>query len=109
MLAMGRKGFPQKEMDAAMGRLRRSYERMDEAIEESGGPWLLGSDISLADVAVMPAIVRMADLGREGDWADLPRVAKWYDMIRAERAFKPTYYPGSLLTERFPHLRKGAA
>jgi glutathione S-transferase len=109
MLAMGRTGFPQKEMDAALGRLRRSYERMDEAIAESGGPWLLGRDITLADVAVMPAIVRMADLGREGDWADLPRVANWYDLIRAQPAFKPTYYPGSLLTERFPHLRKQTA
>src|ERR1044072_4707205 len=29
MLAMGRKGFPQKEMDAAIQRLRRTYERMD--------------------------------------------------------------------------------
>ena len=106
MLAMGRKGFPQKEMDQALGRLRRTYERMDESIRASGGPWLLGADITLADVAVMPAIVRMADLNREGDWADLPRVAKWYDMIRAQVAFKPTYYPGSLLTERFPHLRK---
>ena len=105
MLAMGRTGFPQKEMDAAMGRLRRSYERMDEAIADSGGPWLLGTDITLADVSVMPAIVRMVDLGREGDWADLPRVAKWYELIRAQEAFKPTYYPGSLLTERFPHLR----
>src|ERR1044072_2007486 len=26
MLAMGRKGFPQKEMDQALGRLRRTYE-----------------------------------------------------------------------------------
>jgi glutathione S-transferase len=107
MLAMGRKGFPQQDMDAAMGRLRRSYERMDEAIAQSGGPWLLGKDITLADVALMPAIVRMADLGREGDWADLPRVAKWYDTIRAHAAFTPTYYAGSLLTERFPHLREG--
>jgi glutathione S-transferase len=106
MMAMGRKGFPQKEMDGAMGRLRRSYERMDESIKDSGGPWLLGSDITLADVSVMPAMVRMADLNREDDWADLPRVAKWYELIRAEPAFKPTYYPGSLLTERFPHLRK---
>jgi glutathione S-transferase len=106
MLAMGRTGFPQKDMDSAMARLRRTYERMDKAIEDSGGPWLLGRDITLADVSVMPAIVRMADLGREGDWADLPRVGKWYDMIRAQAAFKPTYYPGSLLTERFPHLRK---
>jgi glutathione S-transferase len=108
MLAMGRTGFPQKDMDSAMARLRRTYERMNAAIEDSGGPWLLGRDISLADVSVMPAIVRMADLGRDSDWADLPRVANWYELIRAEPAFKPTYYPGSLLTERFPHLRQGA-
>ncbi len=106
MLAMGRTGFPQKEMDGALGRLRRAYERMERSIQDSGGPWLLGKDITLADVSVMPAIVRMADLNREGDWADLPRVAKWFELIRAQAAFKPTYYPGSLLTERFPHLRK---
>jgi glutathione S-transferase len=106
MLAMGRNGFPQKDMDSAMARLHRTYERMDESIRDSGGPWLLGADITLADVAVMPAMVRMADLNREGDWADLPRVVKWYELIRAQAAFKPTYYAGSLLTERFPHLRK---
>src|SRR5580700_8698363 len=51
MLAMGRKGFPQKDMDGAMERLRRTYERMDADIAQSGGPWLLGAAISLADVA----------------------------------------------------------
>jgi len=106
MLSMGRKGFPQKEMDAAMHRLRRAYERMDAEITKSEGPWLLGRDLSLADIALMPAIVRMADLGRERDWQDLPRVRHWYDAIRAHPAFKPTYYFGSLLTERFPHLRE---
>jgi glutathione S-transferase len=106
MLAMGRTGFPPKEMDGAMGRLRRSYERMDDSIRDSGGPWLFGKDITLADISVMPAIVRMADLNRAGDWADQPRVAKWYELIRAQPAFKPTYYPGSLLTELFPHLQK---
>jgi glutathione S-transferase len=105
MLTMGRKGFPQKEMDAAIQRLRRTYERMDSEIEKSGGPWLLGEEISLADIALMPAIVRMADLGQETAWQDLPRVERWYDAIRAHPAFRPTYYPGSLLTERFPHLR----
>ncbi|HEX2567877.1 MAG TPA: glutathione S-transferase N-terminal domain-containing protein [Burkholderiales bacterium] len=106
MLAMGRKGFPQKEMDAALERLRRSYERMEAEIAKSGGPWLLGAELTLADIALMPAIVRMADLGRETDWDDLPRVRRWYEAIRAHPAFKPTYYAGSLLTERFPHLRK---
>ncbi len=106
MLAMGRTGFPQEDMDAALGRLRRAYERMNSAIESSGGPWLLGKEITLADISVMPALVRMDDLGRSSDWAALPRVANWFDMIRAHPAFEPTYYPGSLLTHIFPHLRK---
>ena len=69
-----------------LGRLRRTYERMDDSIRDSGGPWLFGKDITLADVSVMPALVRMADLGREGDWADLPHVVKWYELIRAHAA-----------------------
>jgi glutathione S-transferase len=108
MLTMGQTGFPQAEMDAALKRLRRTYERMDAEIEKSGGPWLLGKEISLADVAVMPALVRMHDLGLTG-WEDLPRVVTWFDNIRAQPAFKPTFYPGSLLSERFPHLREKQA
>jgi glutathione S-transferase len=88
MLAMGRKGFPEHEMNAALDRLRRTYERMDAEIAKSGGPWL------------------MADLGLDTAWQDLPRVARWYDEIRAQEAFAPTYYPGSLLSERLPHLRE---
>jgi len=108
MLTMGQTGFPQAEMDAALGRLRRTYERMDAEIEKSGGPWLLGKEISLADVAVMPALVRMHDLGLAG-WQDLPRVVTWFENIRAHPSFKPTFYPGSLLSERFPHLREKQA
>jgi glutathione S-transferase len=106
MLAMGRKGFPEKEMNAALDRMKRTYERMDLAIKESGGPRLLGKDITLADVAVMPALVRMADLGLANMWQDMPRIARWYDAMRAHPAFKPTYYAGSLLTEHFPHLKE---
>ncbi len=109
MLAMGRKGFPEKDMNAALDRMQRTYERMDTAIAESGGPWLLGKGITLADVAVMPALVRMADLGLDTQWKDMPRIVRWYDAIRAHPAFKPTYYPGSLLTEVFPHLREKRA
>jgi glutathione S-transferase len=105
MLTMGQTGFPKPEMEAALARLRRAYERMDAEIKRSGGPWLLGRSITLADVAVMPALVRMHDLGMP-DWQDLPRVVTWFDNIRAQAAFRPTYYHGSLLSERFPHLRE---
>jgi glutathione S-transferase len=108
MLAMGRRGFPEKEMNAALDRMRRTYARMDLAIAESGGPWLLGKDVTLADVAVMPMLVRMADLGLDHMWTDMPRIVRWYEEIRAHAAFKPTYYFGSLLTEHFPHLEKRA-
>ena len=109
MLAMGRNGFPKAEMDAALGRLARTLERMGDAIAASGGPWLLGARPSLADVAVMPAIVRMADLGLDKMWADKPAIGRWYGAIRAHPAFAPTYYPGSLLSERLPHLRERTA
>lgn len=105
MITMGQTGFPKAEMDAALARLRRTYERMDAEIAKSGGPWLLGADISLADVAVMPALVRMDDLGMSGQWQDLPRIVAWFDTIRTQAAFQPTYYHGSLLSERFPHLK----
>ncbi len=108
MLTMGQTGFPQAEMDAALARLRRSYDRMEAEIERSGGPWLLGKDITLADVTVMPALVRMHELGMP-DWQDLPRVVTWFDNIRAQPAFGQTYYHGSLLSERFPHLREKLA
>jgi len=108
MLTMGQTGFPPAEMDAALARLRRTYERMDAEIEKSGGPWLLGKEITLADVAVMPALVRMHDLGL-ADWQDLLRVVAWFDNIRTQAAFRSTYYEGSLLSERYPHLREKQA
>ena len=109
MLTMGQSGFPQAEMKSALDRLRRTYERMDMWIAESGGPWLMGKDLTLADIAVMPALVRMEDLGMASQWQDLPRVAAWYDAIKAHPAYRTTYYLGSLLSEQFPHLREKAS
>ncbi len=109
MLAMGRKGFPAAEMQAALDRLARTLTRMDQEIEKSGGPWLLGARASLADICAMPAIVRMADLGLDRMWHDKPRIARWLEAIRAHPAYEPTYYFGSLLTEKFPHLKALAA
>jgi glutathione S-transferase len=109
MLAMGRKGFSDAEMMSALDRLARTLIRMDDEIGNSGGPWLLGGRATLADICVMPAIVRMADLGLDTMWRDKPRIARWLAAIRAHPAFKPTYYFGSLLTEKFPHMKERAA
>jgi glutathione S-transferase len=105
LLKMGRSGFPESDMNEALERLRRAAVRMDDAIRQSGGQWLLGTRISLADVAIMPVIVRMDDIRLHRLWSDLPAVARWFEAIQADPAFRPTYYEGSLLTEKYPHLR----
>lgn len=106
MLTMGRKGFSEKEMNAALDRFGRTLVRMEDTIRASGGPWLQGARPTLADVAVMPAIVRMADLGLDTMWAEKALISRWFEEIRAHPAFKPTYYFGSLLSEKYPHLRR---
>jgi glutathione S-transferase len=108
MLTMGRKGFSEAEMKAALDRLGRTLARMEAEIEQRGGPWLVGRELTLADICVMPTIVRMADLGLDTMWRDRPIIARWLDRIRAHPAFQPTYYFGSLLTDRFPHVRERA-
>ena len=105
LLKMGRTGFCEADMNEALERLRRSARRMADVLEDSGGPWLLGARISLADVAIMPVIVRMHDIRLAHLWSDLPAVARWLEAIETDPAFQPTYYAGSLLTEKYPHLR----
>jgi glutathione S-transferase len=104
LMAMGRTGFPQKDMDMATDKLQRTVVRMNEWITQSGGPWLMGKKLSLADIAVMPVIVRMADINMDDAWQDMPQIATWLSNIQTHEAFQPTYYSGSLLTEKYPHL-----
>lgn len=104
MLAMGQKGFPQKDMDDALGRLARTLERMETWIAQSGGPFLMGQQLTLADISVMPTLVRLEDLNLDHLWKEKPSIVRWYAMIKMQPQFRPTYYPGSLLTEQFAHL-----
>lgn len=104
LMRMGRTGFSESDMNEAVGRLRRGVERMGQWLDESGGPWLMGPDISLVDLAIMPVIVRMDDINLAHHWDDIPAVGKWLEQIQATKPFAQTYYHGSLLTEKYPHL-----
>lgn len=106
---MGRTGFPQADMDEALGRLGRGVARMAAWLAEGGGPWLTGRSLTQADVVAMPVVVRMDDIGLARLWDAHPAVARWLDALRATPAFAPTFYPGSLLTEKYPHLARASA
>ena len=106
LMHMGRTGFPQADMDEAMGRLRRGVDRMSSWLADNGGPYLMGPQISLVDLAILPVIVRMDDILLGHIWQDRPEVQVWLDRMQDTPAYAATYYHGALLTEKYPHLAR---
>ena len=58
---------------------------MEEALGD--GPWLAGDTYSLADVAYTPYATRLDHLQLHGMWDKRPRVADWYERLKA----RPSY------------------
>ena len=91
---MGLKGFSDDAYDASIRRLRSTVERVSHRLED-GRPWLLGDGYSIADIVLVPSVVRMVDLGLERTWDDLPLVAGWLDRVEARPSFAIAYMPGA--------------
>jgi len=101
-------GFAGAELDEAFNDLRKTAARMDRMLRESGGPWLLGEQYTLADIAVAPLLDRQEDLGLEFLWEEkYPSVADWLRRIQARPAYVTAYYHGSRLSELHPELKLG--
>lgn len=92
-------GFDERETQDALDRLQQAVDRVEKGLTDSGGPWIMGETLTLADFCYTPTVDRMNDLGLAEMWADRPRAAAWYDRIRALPAFEKTYYPGTRLSE----------
>jgi glutathione S-transferase len=62
---------------------------MESALQESD--WLVGQHHG--DVAMAPYVNRLAALAMEGLWraGRLPRVADWFERIRARPTFDPAF------------------
>lgn len=90
---MGRNGSSADEELDAIERLRETVTRMERALEH--GPWIMGEQFTLADIGLIPTIVRMWDIGLGDVWDNLPRVAGWFERLQARPSFAKTFYPGS--------------
>jgi len=98
-LKMGRKGYSDEEVQQAENRLRMTVERMEAQLQQHG-PWLLG-EYSLADICVIPVLVRLNDIGLSKLWADCDRVGAWFSRFLQRDALQKTFYFGSLLSEQY--------
>jgi glutathione S-transferase len=90
----GTDGFSNDQVHESTERLRQTVERIDGAIVK-GSNWIAGAGLSLADLCVLPTIVRMSDIGLDDVWRDLPNMTDWYARIRARPSFEKAFYPGS--------------
>ena len=106
-LKMGRTGYSDEEMNQSLGRLKLSVGRMEEALQNAG-PWLLG-EYSLADICIIPVMMRINDIGLAYLWDDCPAVARWFDQYQQRPALQNAFYHGSLLSEQYGDVGRDKA
>jgi glutathione S-transferase len=62
---------------------------LEDTLGETGGPWILGLNTSLADINLMPYAARLDFLGLLDLWIkERPRVQSWWTAARQWPAFK---------------------
>lgn len=91
---MGNDGFDAVTTRESEERLRSCLERVERAIA-SKGPYILGSALTLADIVLLPSVVRMDDLGMAASWDDLTNVTSWYDLMQQQPGFDVAYPQGA--------------
>jgi glutathione S-transferase len=83
------KGTENPAFPAAIGRLDKMIADMEKSLAGHGGPWLAGESYSLADVGYAPYVTRLDHLKfLDGMVEKRPRVAAWYDRMRARPAYQ---------------------
>lgn len=86
-------GFPRAVYDQAIDKLDQTLSRMEAALAD-GRDFLLGT-YSIADIVLIPTIVRLEDIELSAMWIDRPNVRRWYAAVQARASFDTAYYPGS--------------
>lgn len=89
----GESGFNQDLYTDSIERLESTLVRVEKALSSSR--WLLADQFSIADILLIPTIVRMDDIGLSGMWHDKKRVTRWYKEVQARPSFGIAFFPGA--------------
>jgi len=89
----GSKGFTEQQIEDSIDRLVQTVNRVDVAVAES--EFIVGDNISLADICVFPTIVRMEDLELTQLWQGKTAFINWYERMKKRPSFNMAYYQGA--------------
>lgn len=85
-----------KRLDAVLAREEARFARALDHAEDAmtGAPWLVGTSITVADIALGVAL-QYADFRHPHDWRSArPRLARWHATLCARPSFRETLPPG---------------
>jgi glutathione S-transferase len=82
---MARDPFTRQEIEAGLDILEDLNRQIAAYLDASGGPWLFGEQLTLADIAVAPYVVRFEE-ERPGRLA--PASAQWWSRFTARPAWR---------------------
>lgn len=99
---MTTKGFGKDEVEYSLFQIRQTCERIEKALHDDGGPWILGTQFTLVEPQVTPLIDRMEDLGYGELWSGLPNMSDWFERVKRRPSYAATFYPGARISEKYP-------
>jgi glutathione S-transferase len=105
---MTQKGFGKTDLEHAVGQIRQTAERIEKAMKDTGGPWIMGAQYTLVDAQVTPLIDRMEDMGYGFIWEDLPEMSAWWARIKERPSYAHAFYPGARISARYASDFKSA-
>jgi glutathione S-transferase len=106
---MTQKGFGKDEIEYALFQIRQTCERIEKALNEDGGPWIMGKQFTLVEPQVTPLIDRMEDLGYGELWSSLPKMSDWFARVKQRPSYAATFYPGARISEKYAaHFRSAS-
>ena len=72
----------------AVASYEKLFKNMEKALQ-AGGPWILGADMTLADINLMPFVARLNYLNLLDLWtAERPQVMAWWRRVQEVPSFK---------------------
>ncbi len=76
------------ELATARSVIEELLDRLEAALEP--GPWVVGEQLTLADIAIAPYMFRLSALGSDQVWSQerRPRINAWYQRLSARPAFQ---------------------